>query len=195
MNTKQRILQTAVQLFNESGVGKVSTNHIAAAAAMSPGNLYYHFKSKSEIIGAILLDMYEEWSEVWTLPEQVKLEQRHLEQRLLMNFDLLWRYRFFYREALSLFQADEALRLQHTAMMETRLAEQQAFVQRFMEDGVLHMQADPQKIEKLLLSCWIIANNWLSFLEMNGQVVDEAGFKEGINLIWAILTPYLENRQ
>lgn len=194
MNTRQRIIQTAVQLFNEQGVGKVSTNHIAAAASISPGNLYYHFKNKSEIFGAILLEMYEEWNEVWALPEQVRLEQRDLEQKLIMNFEILWRYRFFYREALSLFQADEALRRQHAAMMETRLVEQRAFVQRFIDDGVLYFQeTDSLHLQKLIQSCWIIANNWLSFLEMNGQAVDKEGFKEGVNLIWAILSPYLKD--
>ncbi|MUG65856.1 TetR family transcriptional regulator [Paenibacillus campinasensis] len=191
MNTKSRIVQTAVQLFNEQGIGKVSTNHIAAAASMSPGNLYYHFKNKSEIIQAILLDMYEEWNEVWSLPEHVTLTQQHLEQKLLMNFDILWRYRFFYREALSLFQADEALRLLHTEMMNTRLVEQEAFIRRFITDGVLRIEADSEQLQKLLIACWIIANNWLSFLEMNGQPVDEASFTNGVGLIWAILDPYL----
>ncbi|PAK51654.1 TetR/AcrR family transcriptional regulator [Paenibacillus sp. 7541] len=191
MNTKSRIVQTAVQLFNDQGIGKVSTNHIAAAASMSPGNLYYHFKNKSEIIQAILLDMYEEWNEVWSLPEHVTLTQQHLGQKLLMNFDILWRYRFFYREALSLFQADEALRLLHTEMMNTRLVEQEAFIRRFITDGVLRIEADSEQLQKLLIACWIIANNWLSFLEMNGQPVDEASFTNGVGLIWAILDPYL----
>lgn len=138
--------------------------------------------------------MYEEWNEVWALPEQVRLEQRDLEQKLIMNFEILWRYRFFYREALSLFQADEALRRQHAAMMETRLVEQRAFVQRFIDDGVLYFQeTDSLHLQKLIQSCWIIANNWLSFLEMNGQAVDKEGFKEGVNLIWAILSPYLKD--
>lgn len=193
MSTKRRIIQTAVQLFNEQGVGKVSTNHIAAAASMSPGNLYYHFKNKSEIIGAILHQMYEEWNEVWALPKHERLSRQHLEQRLMMNFEILWRYRFFYREALSLLQADEDLRQKHNAMMQTRLVEQQAFVQRFVTDGVLQIEADAEQLEKLLISCWIIANNWLTFLEMNGRPVDEEAFKEGVGFIWAILTPYLRN--
>lgn len=192
MNTRQRIIQTAVRLFNESGVAKVSTNHIAAAASMSPGNLYYHFKNKNEIVEAILIEMYAEWNDVWALPEHAKLERRHLEQKLRMNFELLWRYRFFYREALSLFQADEALKRRHAAMMETRLEEQQAFIGRFMDDGVLDLPPDPRQIRKLLVSSWIIANNWLSFLEMNGQSVDEESFTEGVHLIWAILAPYLK---
>src|SRR5690606_8137328 len=113
MKTKQRILHAATQLFNDSGTSKISTNNIDASLSISPGNLYYHFKNKSEIIRAILEKMYEQWNQVWNLPEGVRLDKQILRQRLLMNFQLLWSYRFFYREALALFQTDEGLRQQH----------------------------------------------------------------------------------
>ena len=56
MNTHDRILDTALRLFNQSGTAAVSTNHIAAALGMSPGNLYYHFRNKE----AIIRDLFEQ---------------------------------------------------------------------------------------------------------------------------------------
>ena len=41
--TKERILSAALRLFNSQGTAGVSTNHIAEAAGLSVGNLYYHF--------------------------------------------------------------------------------------------------------------------------------------------------------
>ena len=67
--TRERILNAALSLFNESGTATVSTNHIAVASRLSVGNLYYHFKNKDEIIRAlyeriarevILQDLYRE---------------------------------------------------------------------------------------------------------------------------------------
>ena len=51
--TRGRILDAAQRLFNERGTAAVSTNHVAAEAGLSPGNLYYHFTDKQEIIRAL----------------------------------------------------------------------------------------------------------------------------------------------
>src|SRR2546429_8931361 len=68
MKTKERIVETAIRLFNEQGTGAISTNHIAEALSMSPGNLYYHFRNKEEIIRAILERMITQWEILYTAP-------------------------------------------------------------------------------------------------------------------------------
>lgn len=50
LKTRDRILEKALILFNEKGTAAVTTNHIASAMGISPGNLYYHFRNREEII-------------------------------------------------------------------------------------------------------------------------------------------------
>lgn len=53
MKTRDRILVTARQLFNERGYGNVPTADIADHLGMSEGNLWYHFKSKRALLEAL----------------------------------------------------------------------------------------------------------------------------------------------
>lgn len=53
MKTRDRIIHSATELFNDQGERNITTNHIAAHLGISPGNLYYHFRNKEDIIHSI----------------------------------------------------------------------------------------------------------------------------------------------
>ncbi len=58
MKTAERILVTSLDLFNQRGENNVSSVDIALELDISPGNLYYHFKGKEIIVGA-LFELYK----------------------------------------------------------------------------------------------------------------------------------------
>ena len=97
MKTKERIVQAALELFNTHGERKITTNHIAAHLDISPGNLYYHYRNKSDIIARIF-DQYEETvAGLFDLPADrpITLEDRAaLIEKLL---GIIWNYRFMHR--------------------------------------------------------------------------------------------------
>lgn len=51
---RARILEEAAELFLRRGYAQTSLRHIAAAAGMKAGSVYYHFGSKEEILAEIL---------------------------------------------------------------------------------------------------------------------------------------------
>lgn len=51
---KNEILDAAEELFTEHGFDKTSTNMILEKAGIARGTLYYHFKSKEEIMDALI---------------------------------------------------------------------------------------------------------------------------------------------
>src|SRR4029077_13600880 len=100
MNTRDRILATALRLFNERGTAAVSTNHIADALGISPGNLYYHFRNKEEIIRAIFEQQFDAWDHLYDFPEDRPPNLDDVWQIVRATFRVNWSYRFIYRELI-----------------------------------------------------------------------------------------------
>ena len=65
MKTKERILLTSIELFNRSGVVAITTNHIAKAMEISPGNLYFHYDNKEEILEELFKRMAKDTYAIW----------------------------------------------------------------------------------------------------------------------------------
>ena len=95
--TKEKILKTALGLFNNEGESTVSSVDIASVMGISPGNLYYHYKGKDEIILQLFTDFEEEIRQVLASPirEPLKLEDNWV--YLYIIFEEIYDFRFFYR--------------------------------------------------------------------------------------------------
>lgn len=57
--TRRSILDTAYELFYRKGFGRVSVDEIAALAKITKRTLYYHFKSKDDLLAAVLTQHHE----------------------------------------------------------------------------------------------------------------------------------------
>jgi len=188
---REQIIDTAIELFNEAGTGAVSTNHIAEALGISPGNLYYHFRNKEEIIRAIFARMGAAWSEVNTLPADRPPTIADLHRLFGGNFATLWEYRFYYRELLALMGRDPQLRQGYEAVRRQGFANIEVLIQRLIEADVLAVPGEAKIRSQLAQMCWLVADFWLPFVELGGEPVGPAQLREGVDLIMRILHPYL----
>ncbi|KQQ92694.1 hypothetical protein ASF62_12725 [Leifsonia sp. Leaf325] len=57
--TRERIIVGAAETFDRSGFATASLTDIAAAAGVTKGALYFHFKSKDELAGAVIEAQHE----------------------------------------------------------------------------------------------------------------------------------------
>lgn len=101
-NTRTRILVSSLVLFNENGEPNTTTNEIADEVDISPGNLYYHFNKKSDLVDALLLEFQADARRVLHPPEsqQASLDDFWLFLHVLL--ELTAGYRFLLRDMESL---------------------------------------------------------------------------------------------
>jgi AcrR family transcriptional regulator len=189
---RERILDTALVLFNEQGTATVSTNHIAAAADVSPGNLYHHFGNKKEIIRALFGRLFDTHNHVFVLPEDRPPTLADLRHLIRVNFEVLWDYRFAYRELAALLQRDEVLRARWLEERRRGYVGVRHLVGAFAAAGVIAAPADPDVVERLADVCWLISEFWLPSLEVNGQPVDSGQLDRGVALMLQVLNPLVD---
>jgi len=186
--TQERIIRTAVALFNEHGTGAVSANRIADACGISKGNLYYHFKTKQEIIQSVFHCIVAEMNGWYEDHHQPTLA--HMAEMFARQLLLILEYRFFYREMPALLRADPLLLRRYRENRERRMQFLEAFFMRLDDNGALQLGGDRHLIRSLVHSTWIISDNWLNSIEFLGTEANAETIMQGYDLILEILKPY-----
>jgi AcrR family transcriptional regulator len=96
--TPQRILETSLALFNRHGEPHITTADIADELNISPGNLYYHFRNKDDIIGELYEALESGIAPLLALPDRRAASVEDLWLLLHLLFERMREYRFFYRD-------------------------------------------------------------------------------------------------
>lgn len=189
--TRQRILEAARRLFNDRGTAAVSTNHVAAAAGISPGNLYYHFRDKHDIIRALHAQYATAHEDRWEPSPDPRQNLARLGDNLAAGMALAFRYRFLEREVLALLRADPKLRAAYRAFYQRRLGQWVAFGEHLVTQGILRPPRPPRTLHDLAVAIWLIAQGWIPFLDLTGDPADPRQVAKGADLVLVALDPYL----
>ena len=191
MGTKERVVEAAIRLFNERGTAAVSTNHIADGAGISPGNLYYHFRNKEEIIRAIFGRMIAAWEAMAEVPQDRAPTLSDLRGMLEETYEVLWEYRFFYREFVALLRRDPELARSYREVREGGLANTEFLLESFVAGGILREPEDQKALPELAKLFWLIVEFWLPFVEMGEEAVGPERSQEGVGLMMQVLKPHM----
>ena len=196
--TRERILELALRLCNEYGEPNVNTTIIAEEMNISPGNLYYHFKNKEDIINNVFQQFEREIDKLLTIPTSTDGRLPNVEDAWLflhVLFELIWKYRFFYRDLNNLLANNRTLELKFK-----QLLTQKVKVARGLCEGLARAQelrAEPREIDALATNMVVVATYWLSYSyvldprRFNEPEVVGAALQRGCYQVMALTAPYL----
>ena len=196
--TAERILEVTLELFNRFGEPNVSTTLISAELRISPGNLYYHYPAKDELINA-LFDRYNA-----SLDELLGASTgvRNVEDAWFFMhtlFELIWQYRFLYRDLNDLLSKNRRLETHFQAVLKHKTRAMRTLLDGMQRAGAL--QIDSRELEPTATSMVVVLTYWLSFeyvrdprraLEPESA---QAALLRGAHHVLNLLMPYLEASQ
>jgi AcrR family transcriptional regulator len=159
-NTRERILQASLALFNAQGLAAVSTHRIAAELEISPGNLHYHFKAKQLIVDR-LFRRFEDRLESLNASSDTVRAIDDLWLALHLRFEAIDAYRFVYRDMAYLSSEYPALGERAQALTAQNLLAAQALCETLVAAGVI--EATAEEAQMLALQMVFTTTCWLSF--------------------------------
>ncbi len=196
--TAERILEVTLGLFNRFGEPNVSTTLISAELNISPGNLYYHYPAKDELINT-LFDRYEAGlGELLNAADGVRdVEDAWFFLHTL--FELIWQYRFLYRDINDLLSKNRRLETHFQHVLKNKARAVRALLDGMSRSGAVRI--DTREVEPTATSMVVVLTYWLSYEyvrdprhALEPQAAQQALLR-GAHHVLHLLVPYLEPAQ
>ena len=193
--TAERIVASALGLFNRFGEPNVAATMVAADLGISPGNLYYHYPGKEDIVNHLFGQYLNDLQALLPASQDVKdLEDAWFFMHSL--FELVWRYRFLYRDLNDLLSKYRQLEQQVKQVLANKHAAFLTLLKRLTDQGLLTQNAterDSSATQMLVMLTW-----WLSYEYVRDprHALEDAnaqgGVSRGAQQVLGLLLPYLQ---
>ena len=193
--TAERILEAALDLFNRFGEPNVSTTLVASELNISPGNLYYHYPAKEELINRLCEAYEHELDELLHAAEGVNdVEDAWFFMHSL--FELIWRYRFLYRDLNDLLSKNRHIETQFQLVLQNKARAIRTLLAGMSRSGAVTI--DSREVEATATSMVVVLTYWLSFEYVRDPrralepETAGAALARGAAHTLGLLAPYLE---
>ncbi len=170
MRTRDRIVETALGLFNEQGYGAVTTASLAQACGIAEGNLWYHFKTRAALLDAI--------GERFAAAIEARLamhpggdplgDYAALLARVMAEFR---EFRFFYRDQQSYGEEVATIRANAPRWLESTFDQVEAYLAALVDSGLLDWPRE--RLRDLAINATIILRYGLEHYRELGEPIGE----------------------
>jgi AcrR family transcriptional regulator len=163
MDTKERILQTALELYNSQGVNVITSRHIAARMGISAGNLHYHFKHTDEIIKTLYNRLATDFDSIISEMELLDTVDLGVIKNLTRrSFELVYAYRFIFLHFVEIGMRIPAIEKDYYSLSRRREKEFLTIFEKLKRAGIFRADIPAAILQTLVTQIFIVGDFWLS---------------------------------
>lgn len=189
--TPRKILISARLLFNREGVNNVRLQDIAKHTGISPGNLSYHFKTKKELIEALLTQKLKASEDLRALNMEYLEQEDYLSvTRSYIRFQI--GHRFFYRDILDLISLVPEAKGLYEKSMNQVISFAKNGMYLAVGKGLWQPETHEGSFHYFAKNIWAILNSWLIEREVFGE--EQVSMEEVMYAIWEFHYPYFTEK-
>lgn len=189
--TKQKIIQAAIELFNQQGVVSARIQDIAEKAGISPGNLTYHYKTKKELMQSVFRYMIKTMEQM-AFGNQIFVEgaEGMVVAKNFLEFQV--KFRFFYQDTLEIIRAFPEIKVSYQEQVEREINIIKNLLYFAAGKGYLVPEPTDGHYDILAQNAWTLLNFRLTKREIIGK--EGFGIEEGLKELTALYYPYFTEK-
>ncbi|SOD51928.1 transcriptional regulator, TetR family [Pseudoxanthomonas wuyuanensis] len=180
-------------MFNAQGEPHVTTNHIADELEISPGNLYYHFRNKDDIIEQLFARYEERMDAALATPSERLPGLEDIWLQLHLIFECIWDYRFLYRDLVEILSRNRRIRLRFARILKRADDSAHAVMRGMGQAGVMRATAD--ELAATATNILVIATFWLNYAAARGDKDEQIAIRRGIVQVMMLVAPFLRDAE
>ncbi|MFD1552882.1 hypothetical protein DNU06_08040 [Putridiphycobacter roseus] len=193
-NTREKIVDTALDLFNAQGLAKVTLRTIAKKMNISQGNLNYHYKKREDIIVALYHSLVADMNKSMAAIGRGKVDLKLMKQLSKAMMHNAYRYRFFFIDFAQIMRDNDPIRKDYNELLVLRKMQFNALFNRMMEEGVLRPEKLPNEYDNLYKRVQVFTDFWMTSVEIERTLLEKKLIEEYLVIMMQSIYPYLTEK-
>lgn len=190
-NTKEKIVDTALSLFNSEGLPRVTLRTIAKEMGISQGNLNYHHKKRDDIIEEIYFRLVKDMD-----ASMHKMKESEIGLPLISDISAAvmrntFKYRFFFLDFAQIMRENDKIRAHYKELVGVRQTQILSLFELMVQGGIMRAAQLPNEYVNLYKRFQIFGDFWMASAEIEKKQISEKIIVEYLEIITQSIYPYL----
>ncbi|NJL15496.1 MAG: TetR/AcrR family transcriptional regulator [Microscillaceae bacterium] len=194
INTKEKILKTALDLFNNEGVELVSLRQIARVLEISDGNLRYYFKSKEDLVVQLYENMLEEMEANLVLKQQPNVDLAGVLRQIRIGLDIQYKYKFILINLVEICRKIALIRKHYREATRRRNEVFHLIAEQLIARGYLREDSSPPHRQNIFTIYHILGNFWAIEADLQGETDHACIINYFFRVNSSLIEPYLTEK-